>query len=371
MNPIFLREAKPIRWQWASVTPTEGLNDPAVFLGVLRAMSKCEGSAPGSPEFLRELAQVMIETGTTVDLVRNSERNLLRNSRQYWLSKGLIEDESGVIKLTPFGRRWANAECTNEEFAFEAIRTFRITTEQGIVYPLKLILLVLKELSLSKGSWITAEEVLRVIAPLGSQPAQVIANCVLEYRKLPSEFPLLFEARANDKRMAREPLLFLANFGILKEVDGRFCYIDYLQNLEQVFADSGSSASLALANAVRRERIQTVVCRPAQAKFRKDVFAASRGACLLTGETVTAVLEAAHIKPFSSNGPDVAENGLCLRSDIHQLYDSSLLRIGEGGEIKLLDEAMNSPSYSIVHGRRIAIPDYVNRDFMRWRLRYA
>lgn len=371
MDPLFSREAKPTKWPWASVTPTEGLNDPAVFLGVLRAMAKCEGKAPGSPEFLAELERVKRETGTSVDLVRNSERNLLRNSRQYWLSKGLIEDESGIIKLTQFGHLWANADCTNEEFAFQAIRRFSIQTASGTVYPLKLLLLVLRAIPVNDGSWLTADEVLRVVAPLGTLPPEIIAQSVLRYRKRPDDFPPLFEVRSNDKRIAREPLLFLANFGILREEAGRFYCIDYVQNLDEVFADSGGEARSALANAVRLERIKSVVYRPDQAKFRKAVFAASRGACLITGETVSVVLEAAHIKPFASNGPDVAENGFCLRSDVHQLYDANLLRISEDGGLKLLDEAMASPTYSQIQTRRINIPGYINRDFIKWRSRYT
>jgi hypothetical protein len=243
----------------------------------------------------------------------------------------------------------------------------------GTVYPLKLLLLVLREIPVCDGAWLTSDEVLRVVAPLCALPPKVIAQAVLGYRKRPGEYPPLFEVRANDKRMAREPLLFLANFGILrKEEEGdKFYYIDYLPNLDEVFADSSSIARLALANAVRRERIKTVVYRPDQYKFRKAVFSASRGVCLVTGETVSVVLEAAHIKPFASSGPDVAENGFCLRSDVHQLYDANLLRIGEDGVLKLLDEAMASPYYTAIQARRINIPDYVNRDFMRWRSRYT
>ena len=371
MDPIFTKAARPIKWKWASVTPTEGLNDPAVFLGVLRAMAKCEGKAPGSPEFLEELRRVEEETGSTVNLVRNSDRNLMRNSRQYWLSKGLIENESGVIKLTPFGHRWAGANCTNEEFVLEAIRSFSEQTQGGTVHPLRLLLMVMRDLPVHEGRWLTAEEVFRIVAPLSNQPSAIIARAVQGYRKRPDDFPLLFEEKANDKRMAREPLLFLGNFGILKQDGDKFYYPDYIQNLDAVFADSGASERIALANAVRRERTRNVVYRPEQSKFRKAVFAASCGVCLVSGEAVSVVLEAAHIRPFASSGPDLAENGFCLRTDIHQLYDCNLLRIEEDGALKLLDEAMASPHYSQIHTRRIAIPEYVNRDFMRWRSRYT
>ena len=49
--------------------------------------------------------------------------------------------------------------------------------------------------------------------------------------------------------------------------------------------------------------------------------------CLVTGCTVLAVLEAAHIKPYRGEQDNHSENGLLLRSDIHTLFDLDLLGI--------------------------------------------
>src|SRR5688572_16199276 len=91
------------KWRWATTTPTEGLNDPPVYLGVLRAMRKCEGLSPSSPEFNAELAVVEKEARPGLHLSRDEERNLIRNSGQYWKALGLYGDGQGKIQLTPLG----------------------------------------------------------------------------------------------------------------------------------------------------------------------------------------------------------------------------------------------------------------------------
>jgi hypothetical protein len=50
----------------------------------------------------------------------------------------------------------------------------------------------------------------------------------------------------------------------------------------------------------------------------------------VTGCTVLAVLEAAHIKPYRGEQDNHPENGLLLRSDIHTLFDLDLLGIEPG-----------------------------------------
>ena len=71
------------KWRWAVLTPTETLNDPYVYLGVLRVFNKYNGVHPGSDEVLEGLRIVQEETNCSVNLVRTKERNLIRNSGQY------------------------------------------------------------------------------------------------------------------------------------------------------------------------------------------------------------------------------------------------------------------------------------------------
>jgi hypothetical protein len=82
-------------------------------------------------------------------------------------------------------------------------------------------------------------------------------------------------------------------------------------------------------------RIRDVEERPEQASFRKRVGAACGWACVITGETVREVLDAAHL-PGSSwrAGDNAATDGVLLRADLHRLLDAGLLRI-DGGVVRV------------------------------------
>ena len=78
-------------------------------------------------------------------------------------------------------------------------------------------------------------------------------------------------------------------------------------------------------------RIRDVEERPEQTSFRRRVGDACGWACVITGETVREVLDAAHL-PGSSwrAGDNAATDGVLLRADLHRLLDANLLRIEEG-----------------------------------------
>jgi hypothetical protein len=78
-------------------------------------------------------------------------------------------------------------------------------------------------------------------------------------------------------------------------------------------------------------RVRDVEQRPEQAAFRERVGAACEWACVITGETVREVLDAAHL-PGSSwrAGANAASDGVLLRADLHRLLDAGLLRIDNG-----------------------------------------
>ena len=106
------------KWKWATVQCTEGLNDPVVLLGVLSRCRRLEtqnrGIAFSSEEFSVEMNNLAdaIENIEGHDIgrlnlrERTGERNLIRNSRQYWSALGLLPQQSarGRIELTPFGQ---------------------------------------------------------------------------------------------------------------------------------------------------------------------------------------------------------------------------------------------------------------------------
>lgn len=155
------------KWKWACLQCTEGLNDPVVLLGVLFRMRKLEslGVKYSSKEFANELidlSNAIKDTNIGVDLARRTgERNLIRNSGQYWRAVGLLApgDRSGKIKLTDFGRKVADREISQTEFAAITIQTFKLPNPQiqsqgecnkwisaGIIlYPLRFCLCVIKK----------------------------------------------------------------------------------------------------------------------------------------------------------------------------------------------------------------------------------
>lgn len=121
------------KWKWASVQCTEGINDPVVLLGVLFRMKKLEGKNIkfSSPEFTRELEELSLDIKDSVGINlagRTGNRNLMRNSGQYWKAVGLIPwgDKSGKIQLTEFGRRVATHDISQTEFSAITIQTFKL-----------------------------------------------------------------------------------------------------------------------------------------------------------------------------------------------------------------------------------------------------
>ena len=70
-----------------------------------------------------------------------------------------------------------------------------------------------------------------------------------------------------------------------------------------------------------------------------------------------------------AGGLDVVENGLCLRRDIHRLFDLGHLRISAEGDLTLSSAAENSVSY-VRLPRIVDLPAGVDLQNMQWRLNY-
>jgi len=396
------------KWRWAILTPTESLNEPPIFLGVLRVFNRYQNYAPSSKEVLDGLAIVQSETDSKVDLVRTQERNLIRNSGQYWKALGLLEDDKGKIKVTAFGKMLAEGKINPAEFATTVIRTFELPNKRIVgdtsdwddsglkIYPLQLILDILSQLSLKFGKemgFITTNELIKIIIPLAGEKSQlnVYVEALIQFRdgKLdvsgwPDCAPL-----ANDRRMAREFLLFLSNYGFCEVVhlvrgnenEKYFLTgmtseeVKELHNLNLDIKDLATIAKQIVetqipSNVERKKVSREILARPFQNIFRKNILIAFNSTCIVTGVMIESVLEASHIIDVKYNGNDRIENGLCLRSDIHQLFDSSHLKILPNGDLILSESAARKNNYQSLPSN-IAIPDFVNREFLDWRFRYT
>ena len=397
------------KWKWACLQCTEGLNDPVILLGVLFRMRKLEklnaGIKYSSDEFANELVELSRDTADSVgvDLARRTgERNLIRNSGQYWRAVNLITpgSRSGIIELTDFGRKVADRDISQTEFAAITVQTFRLPNPQiqsqeecdewlrhGLVlYPLKLLLEIELELLKRGEGYLTTEELVRIVIPLSGCHAELqdYVTFIAWYRAVAidlSGWPNCIPA-ANDIRIAREYLLFLTNYGYIEKKSGhdrmseQYFICDYLADeIRQILSQDVKQESLLTilqnmrlekyADEVERKRVQTIrVTRPNQASFRKSVLQACER-CVITNVTMPEILEAAHIKPFKYRGEDTVANGFAMRTDIHTLFDTGHLRIAPDGKIELSSRARMDYGASIPP--RIVIPDFTNRDFLRWR----
>ena len=82
----------------------------------------------------------------------------------------------------------------------------------------------------------------------------------------------------------------------------------------------------------RAARFAKVAVRPEQAAFRRRVFLAHDGACVVTGCTIPEALDAAHRDGRNWRlGHNSAADGLLLRKDIHALFDAGLVSIDASG----------------------------------------
>ena len=98
-----------------------------------------------------------------------------------------------------------------------------------------------------------------------------------------------------------------------------------------------------------------VTPRLGQGTFRVAVTEAYGRGCAMTGEHSLPALEAAHIKPYSKGGPHAVPNGLCLRADLHRLFDRGYLTVTPDLNIevsgRLRDDYHNGRSYYPLHGQ--------------------
>lgn len=404
------------KWRWLSVQPSEGLLEAPVFLGVLRALGRHEGEVFSDPKLRDTLEVVQEETSSSVTLARNPNRNLFRNSGQYWRGTGLLTPAGrGIIQLTSLGRRVADGYITQAEFA--ALMVQQTTLPNSATYsedeiekwrqsnleirPLKLILEIIERLGRKAGASaanLTNEELVKVIIPLAGDKisVEVMADYILQYREdasitagWPDCAPM-----DNDNRLAREFLLFLANFGLLRMEynagvhiprDKQKFVMDELFDVESVSTpatdsifESDASAARAvddvrhssLPSIIERTRVMTtVLARTGQSKFRSRIMAAYKQTCFITGEEISEILEAAHIVPVKNGGSDEENNGLCLRIDIHRLFDSGNIRLKSDGGLMLSDNVANSKNYGFLP-KGVNYPAFVNPANIAWRDNY-
>jgi putative restriction endonuclease len=104
---------------------------------------------------------------------------------------------------------------------------------------------------------------------------------------------------------------------------------------------------------------QMIKPRIGQGAFKVLITDAYRRRCAITGEKTLPVLEAAHIKPYSLDGPHEINNGLLLRRDFHTLYDRGYITIDKNFTVevsrRIKEDFGNGKEYYAHHGKKLII----------------
>lgn len=120
---------------------------------------------------------------------------------------------------------------------------------------------------------------------------------------------------------------------------------------------------------------QLITPRLGQGSFRVMVTEAYHRRCAITGEKTLPVLDAAHIRPYSLEGPHQVSNGLLLRRDVHALFDRGYITVDEDLHIevsrRIKEDYGNGRDYYALHGKPLAnVPDTVidrpSKDYLLW-----
>lgn len=115
--------------------------------------------------------------------------------------------------------------------------------------------------------------------------------------------------------------------------------------------------------------------RLGQGSFRMLVADAYERRCAVSGEKTMPVLQAAHIKPYSENGPHQVSNGLLLRSDIHTLFDAGYITVTPDYRVhvskRINEDYGNGKIYYAYQGKPLTVlPDDISRrplsEYLTW-----
>ncbi|MGV7219472.1 HNH endonuclease [Bradyrhizobium sp. UFLA05-112] len=90
--------------------------------------------------------------------------------------------------------------------------------------------------------------------------------------------------------------------------------------------------------------------RKGQSLFRREILRNYGNKCCISGDSVEALLEAAHIQPYINELSNHAQNGICLRVDLHRLFDAGLLTVNGDFEI-VVSAKLKGTTYAGLKGK--------------------
>lgn len=177
-------------------------------------------------------------------------------------------------------------------------------------------------------------------------------------------------SQPNTNEMAPENSKINENYrDVLGSVSNQNYSFDVRRN---VIDEIGSikSESKETNKTAKDSKKQSVEVREGAQYFRENILRIYNRTCCVSGSKIVAVLEAAHIKDHHESKNNDLRNGLCLRSDIHTLFDRGLLKIDTNYSIQL-DDSIKDSEYGKLEGQKINLPDheidYPKKTYIKWK----
>jgi len=148
------------------------------------------------------------------------------------------------------------------------------------------------------------------------------------------------------------------------------------EQIRDRLSNPATRKSVELEASVRRYGNELIIKpRIGQGSFKILITDAYHRRCAITGEKTLPVLEAAHIKPYSLEGPHEIKNGLLLRKDFHTLFDRGYITIDKSLTIevshRIKEDFGNGREYYAHHGQKLIIlPERLDQmpdsQFLTW-----
>ena len=109
----------------------------------------------------------------------------------------------------------------------------------------------------------------------------------------------------------------------------------------------------------RRIQQSEQVIREGAEAFKRQMMVAWSERCAVTGTSVPAVLDAAHIYRYYGLASNVPCNGILLRTDIHRLFDRHLVGFRyDNGDLRIVVAAsLGSSEYGYLDRKPVALPN--------------
>ncbi|RYG78708.1 HNH endonuclease [bacterium] len=152
------------------------------------------------------------------------------------------------------------------------------------------------------------------------------------------------------------------------EPEGAAIYDEVRRQLETVGDFIAAPARIATPtreyDAPAQGELRPVRARIGQGEFRLRTLENYRYTCCVTGEHTRPALEAAHILPVAESGRHRLDNGLCLRADVHRLFDRGLIGITPEYCVAISPQIRElylngKPYYAHENAELRALPDHV------------